>query len=342
MHTIEYQFSDKKVPVHFDAVFNEIYQLTAGAKLIILTDDQVFGLHAEKFSGYPVISFVAGEANKQQATVNNIIDELIKHEADRNTFLIAVGGGVVTDIGGYVAAIYMRGIRLALVPTSILAMVDATIGGKNGIDVGLLKNLVGTFRQPDFILYDYSFLSTLPFDQWVNGFAEIIKHACVRDAKLFAFLEQHNLHEFQNDHHLISELIEKNVNIKSSVVAADVYEKGERKILNFGHTIGHAIENTYHLSHGQAVSIGMVAACNLSEQIGELHFEEARRVVSLLAKYHLSVDIETDHEQVFEILKMDKKRSADTIDFILLSEIGRATIQSVPLDTLQKHIKEIM
>ena len=342
MHTFEYQFSDKKVPVHFDAVFNEIHQLTAGAKLIILTDDQVFGLHVAKFSVYPVISFTAGEANKQQATVNNIIDELIKHEADRNTFLIAVGGGVVTDIGGYVAAIYMRGIRLALVPTSILAMVDATIGGKNGIDVGLLKNLVGTFRQPEFILYDYSFLSTLPFDQWVNGFAEIIKHACIRDAKLFAFLEQHNLHEFQNDHHLISDLIEKNVNIKSNVVAADVYEKGERKILNFGHTIGHAIENTYQLSHGQAISIGIVAACNLSEQIGELHFEEARRVVSLLAKYHLPVDIETDHEQVFEILKMDKKRSADTIDFILLSEIGRATIQSVPLDTLQKHIKEIM
>ena len=227
-------------------------------------------------------------------------------------------------------------------PTSVLAMVDAAIGGKNGIDVGVYKNMAGTILQPEFIFYDYSFLQTLPVKEWVNGFAEIIKHACISDALLFAVLEKYSLHEYQTDTTLIAELIEKNVEIKTQIVTRDEFEKGERKLLNFGHTVGHAIENLHAMPHGHAVSIGIVAACNLSEQLNDFHFNDAARVVKLLAKYHLPVDVETDHAKVFEVLKMDKKRKDDGLYFILLKNIGNAEIKFISLADLEKHFKEIV
>jgi len=326
----------------FDAEFSLIEDLVQDSHVVYLTDSNVYALHAEKFKGHDVIKFAAGEENKTQHTVDYILNELIKLGAQKKTFIIGVGGGVVTDITGYVAAVYMRGLHFALVPTSVLAMVDAAIGGKNGIDVGVYKNMVGTIRQPVFIFYDYSFLDTLPVAEWVNGFAEIIKHACIKDALLFAVLEKYSLHEYQADKTLIAELIERNVEIKCSIVTQDEFEKRERKQLNFGHTIGHAIENLHGIPHGHAVSIGMVAACNLSEKINGFHFEEAAKIVKLLSRYHLPVDIETDHEKVFEVLKMDKKRMDGGVQFILLNKIGHAEIKFISLNDLEKHFKEIV
>ena len=342
MHKSEYTFSQKKVTCYFDADLSGIGKLVKDASIVIITDDMVFDHQAEKMVGYPVIKFAAGEESKNQATVDHIIRELINLGAHKNTFLIGIGGGVVTDITGYVASVYMRGIKFGLVPTSILAMVDAAIGGKNGIDVGVYKNMVGTICQPEFIFYDYSFLQTLPVKEWVNGFAEIIKHACIKDALLFAFLEKYSLHEYQADKTLIADLIEKNVEIKMQVVTNDEFEKGERKLLNFGHTIGHAIENLHGLPHGHAVSIGIVAACNLSEKINGFHFKDAAKIVKLLSQYHLPVDVETDHAKVFEVLKMDKKRKDDGVNFILLKSIGNAEIKFIRLTDLEKHFKVIL
>ncbi len=342
MHKTEYPFSQKTVTCYFDVAFSFIGELLKDANIIFITDENVFQHHADKMTAHPVIKIAAGEGHKNQATVDYIIQELIKLGAHKNTFLVGVGGGVVTDITGYVAAIYMRGIKFSLAPTSVLAMVDAAIGGKNGIDVGVYKNMAGTILQPEFIFYDYSFLQTLPVKEWINGFAEIIKHACIKDALLFSILEKYTLHEFQSDKTLIADMIEKNTVIKFQVVTADEFEKAERKILNFGHTIGHAIENLHAIPHGHAVSIGMVAACNLSEQLNDLHFSSAARIVKLLAKYHLPVDIETDHEKVFEVLKMDKKRNEEAVQFILLNKIGEAAIVPISLVELKKHFKEIL
>ncbi|MBK8608864.1 MAG: 3-dehydroquinate synthase [Chitinophagaceae bacterium] len=342
MRTANFTYSQKTVTCYFDAEFTGVAGLIPDANIVIVTDEHVFDLHAQNWKGIPVIRIAAGEAHKNQATADHIIQELIRLGAHKNTFLLGVGGGVVTDITGYVAAVYLRGVRFGLVPTSLLAMVDAAIGGKNGIDVGVYKNMIGTLRQPEFILYDYSFLETLPVKEWVNGFAEIIKHACIQDALLFSILEKYSLHEYQADKTLIADLVEKNVEIKMAVTVSDEFEKGERKILNFGHTIGHAIENLHQIPHGQAVSIGMVAACNLSEQLNDLHFSEAARIVKLLAKYHLPVDVETDHARVFEILKMDKKRKDDGVQFILLKKIGQAEIKFIPLVDLKKHFNEIL
>ena len=338
----EYSFSSKTVRFYFDASIVSIGQATGDKPVIILTDENVYENHRAQLDLYPVIRILPGEENKTPATAGQVIEQLITMGAGRDTMLVGVGGGVVTDIAGYVAAVYMRGISFGFVPTSILAMTDAAIGGKNGVDVGVYKNMVGTIRQPDFIFYDYSFLKTLPVSEWVNGFAEVIKHACIKDAVLFSMLERYTLHEYQSDPTLVAELIERNVDIKASVVSADEFETGDRKLLNFGHTIGHAIENLHHIPHGHAVSIGMVAACNLSEQLGHLHFEEAARIVRLLARYHLPVDVDPDHARVFEVLKMDKKRKDDAMQFILLNKIGSASVVSIPLAELEKHFKEIL
>ncbi|MEY2916816.1 MAG: 3-dehydroquinate synthase [Bacteroidota bacterium] len=335
-------FSEKIVAYYFDASFLYLDELLDRENTVLITDENVFQLHQQKFEGWKTIVIKAGEEHKQQATVDFIITQLITLEADRKTFIVGVGGGVVTDITGYAASVYMRGLKFGFIPTTILAMVDASIGGKNGVDVGVYKNLAGLIKQPDFLLFDYTLLQTLPNDQWVNGFAEIIKHACIKDALLFEMLEKFTLNDFKTDGALLAALIERNVAIKTTVVVNDEFEQGERKLLNFGHTIGHAIENMHRLPHGHAISIGMVAACNLSEKLNEFHFEEAKRVLQLLVKYHLPVDIETAYEKVFEVLKMDKKRSKNEMSFILLSKIGEAVIKSIELNELHKHLKEIL
>lgn len=340
MRKVSYIFSQNKVNCLFDEVFDEVTIECKKGDAIIITDENIYLQHPEKMDGFRVIRIKPGEAFKTQATADKVIEQLIGFEADKQTLIIGMGGGVVTDIAGYAASIYKRGVRLAFVPTTILSMVDAAIGGKNGIDIGIYKNMAGTIYQPEFILYDYSFLQTLPVKEWVNGFAEIIKHACIKDHLLFNMLERYNLHDIQADTTLIASLIEQNAAIKMEIVTADEFEKADRKLLNFGHTIGHAIENLHHLPHGHAVSIGMVAACNLSEKINGLHFDEAERVVKLLAKYHLPVDIETDHQKVFEVLKMDKKREAGNIQFILLNKIGRAEVKPVSLTYLQENLKK--
>lgn len=340
MTSLEYTFSGKKVQYYLDASFSILEKVVSKDKAIIITDENVYSHHPE-LSAYKLIVIPAGEQHKNQSTVDFIIQELIKAEADRKSFIVGVGGGVVTDITGFTASIYMRGLQFGFVPTTILAQVDASIGGKNGIDTGVYKNLVGIIRQPDFILFDYSFLKTLPDDQWVNGFAEVIKHGCIKDARLFELLEQNLLTGFQNNHRLLAALIECNVVIKSKVVEQDEFENGDRKLLNFGHTIGHAIENIYQLPHGHAISIGMAAACVISGKLNQLPADDTKRVLNLLQQYGLPVSLTIDAKKVFEILKMDKKRISDEINFILLDTIGKAVVRSIPLAQLEDIIKRI-
>lgn len=334
MNTIDYDIAGKKVTYYFDASFSFLDQIVSRTNTILITDEQVYALHKNKLEGWKIIVVKAGEEHKQQSAVDFIIQQLIQLEADRNSFIIGIGGGVVTDITGFAAGIYMRGVNFAFIPTTILAMVDAAIGGKNGVDVGLYKNLAGLIRQPRFLMYDYSFLQTLPGEEWVNGFAEIIKHACIKDKELFALLENNTIETFQEDKLLLASLIEKNVAIKNAVVAADEMETGERKLLNFGHTFGHAIENVHHLPHGHAVSIGMAVAAGISEKINNFSKFEKERILALLKKYGLPVALDFDEKKVFGILKMDKKRSDAAIRFILLDKIGEAVIQSISLSQL--------
>jgi 3-dehydroquinate synthase len=318
-----------------------INTLAEPGKIFFITDENIYQLHPEKFSGKKLIVLPPGEKFKKQSTADDVILRLIEMEADRDSLLVGVGGGVITDLAGYVSSIYLRGIKCGLVPTTILAMVDACIGGKNGVDVGVYKNLVGTIKQPEFLLYDYTFLTTLPKKEWINGFAEIIKHACIRDEDLFIQLENSSLEELIISPLLVASLIKRNVEIKYNIVSRDPLEMGERRLLNFGHTLGHAIENIYHLPHGHAVSIGMIAAAKLSKRLSGFTQSGLEKLSSLLKKYQLPTELKMDIEKVWQILIMDKKRSGNQMKFILLHKIGEGIVKPIGLDELSNLLKEL-
>jgi 3-dehydroquinate synthase len=331
-----FKFSTAFTDIFFDASIAQLKEIVDVKQAVFITDENIFAVHSKKFKGYNTIVLKAGEEFKIQSTVDNIVEQLIAFEADRKTTLIGIGGGVITDITGYVASIYMRGIKFGFVPTTLLSLVDASIGGKNGIDVGVYKNIVGVTRQPSFILHDTSFLKSLPDAEWQNGFAEIIKHACIKDAAMFKELQSHDLKYYQTKQAELSKLIQRNAKIKLKVVQVDEFEQADRKLLNFGHTLGHALENQYELSHGQAISIGMTYASELSQQL--LGFKQTENVVKVLEQYGLPTYAEFNKQKVFAVLKMDKKRANKDINYILLEKIGRGIALPIPLTDLENLI----
>ena len=340
--TKDYQLASKKVRLITDAEWTTVRTIVVEKRIIIVTDENLFNLYREELKSYHKIVLAAGEASKTLQTVEYMIEQLLEAEADKDCYLIGFGGGVITDITGYVASIYKRGMSFGYIPTSLMAMCDAALGGKNGVNFGKFKNVAGTINQPEFILFDYSLLKTLPADEWVNGIAEVIKHACIFDELLFEMLEKNNLYQLQSDLTLTAFIIEKSIALKMKVVAEDETDVGNRRKLNFGHTIGHALERMHDIPHGHAISIGMIAACALSEKITGLHFTEAARIVKLLAKYNLPVDIDTDHKYIFNAIRADKKRTNNTISFVLLDKIGKAIIRPVEMDYLKTYLKEIV
>ena len=331
-----FKFSTTSTDIFLANGISHLKELIDIKKAIFITDENVFAAHQKRFKNFRTIVLKAGEAFKTQSTVNSVIEQLIAYEADRKTILVGVGGGVITDLTGYVASIYMRGIQFGFVPTTLLALVDASIGGKNGIDVGVYKNIVGVTRQPSFILHDMIFLNTLPEAEWQNGFAEIIKHACIKDAAMFKELKSHQMKFYQSKKKEICTLIQRNAKIKLKVVQADEFEQADRKLLNFGHTLGHALENQYELSHGQAISIGMTYASEISQQL--LGFKQTEDVVKVLEQYGLPTYAAFNKEKVFAVLKMDKKRANQDINYILLEKIGKGIVLPIPLSDLEKLV----
>ncbi|TKK64923.1 3-dehydroquinate synthase [Ilyomonas limi] len=331
-------YTNASTTFYFDASLEYVEKITSKESTIVLTDENIFAKNKKRFKGWKTIVIKAGEQYKNQATVDDVIGQMISLGADRKTMLIGVGGGVITDMAGYIAGVYMRGIPFGFVPTSILAMVDACIGGKNGVDVGVYKNMVGLIRQPSFLLYDYSLLKSLPKQEWVNGFAEIIKHAAIKDAAMFKLLEQHKLSDFQKDAILLNKLIQRNAMLKSKVVQEDEFEKGERKLLNYGHTLGHAIENDNQLPHGFAVTIGMVAAAHISEQY--TGFNATERLVSVIKKYGLPTYLQFNMDKALQNMMADKKRFKNEVHYVLLEKIGKAIVQPLTIEAVKEAMPQ--
>lgn len=331
------RFSGKPVTYHFHGSLQSLSELTEPSRTVLVTDRHVYESHRSGFEGWRTVVLEPGEEHKIQSTVDGLIHQLLDMQVDRSWTLVGVGGGVVTDITGFVASVYMRGIRFGFVPSSLLAMVDASIGGKNGIDVGPYKNMVGIIRQPAFLLYDFSLLETLPDVEWSNGFAEIIKHACIRDAAAFRLLEKYDLSAMRRNPELLQDLIRRNALLKSRIVRQDEFEQGDRKLLNFGHTLGHALETSYELSHGQAVALGMVAACKISET--HTGFRDTKRVSQVIARYGLPIEGSFDPDRILSVFRMDKKRISDSMNYVLLERIGRGVCQKLPLDALESLIR---
>jgi 3-dehydroquinate synthase len=331
-----FRFNNASVDYYFAGGFSLLKEIVKPAEAVLLVDENVHHHFEAKFKRWRTIIIPSGEKYKVQSTVDGIIQQLIELGADRKTTLVGIGGGVVTDITGYVASVYMRGVRFGFLPTTLLAMVDASIGGKNGIDVGVYKNMVGVIRQPAFLLYDQAFLITLPEKEWRNGFAEIIKHAAIKDAGMFKQLEVKDISFYRKKKNEALQLIQRNAALKSKVVQTDEFEKNERRMLNFGHTLAHAIETPYNLLHGEAVSIGMVFASQLSEQV--LGFKGHKRLVKAIEQYSLPTSLDFDKQKAFEVLRSDKKKEADFMNFVLLEKIGKARVEKIPLKTLRGYL----
>jgi 3-dehydroquinate synthase len=310
-------------------------------QVAIITDDNVAGFYEKDFPKAHVIRIGTGEGAKTLETVEGIYQQLIELEADRSIFLLGIGGGIVCDITGFVASTYLRGVDFGYVPTTLLAQVDASVGGKTGVNFMGYKNMVGVFNQPEFVICDPGVLKTLPQRDLISGFAEIVKHAAIADESYFTYLEENAGNALVLDPAVLQQIICDSVVIKADIVNRDETERGERRKLNFGHTFGHAVEKTAGIPHGEAVSIGMVVASLLSLNKGLLKVKDIDRIRHLLTLLNLPVNIESDKVKMLDALSRDKKREGDGIYFVLLSKIGKAVVEKIALAEFERVLQSI-
>ena len=302
---------------------------------IIITDTNVQECWGKQFPPGDIIAIGTGEKIKSLDTVQYIYEQLVELKADRSSFIVGIGGGIVCDLAGFVASTYMRGVRFGFVSSTLLSQVDASVGGKNGFNFGGYKNIVGVFSQPDFVICDLNLLKTVPPEEITSGFAEIIKHGAIADMDLFAYLEENRNRALALEFPVIERLVYDSVITKSRIVNQDEKEKGERRKLNFGHTFGHAIEKITKVRHGEAVSAGMVLASELSVKKGTLAEKDSQRIADLLDKYGLPVRLEYDSHEIIDSLRMDKKREGERIHFVLLGGIGNSYVEQIALRELE-------
>ena len=319
---------------------SDLAQYHKASRYCIITDETVAELYGDELLSRirheglrcELLSFPPGEKSKNLQTFAQLISGCARVGLDRKSMIIALGGGVTGDIGGFTASAYMRGIPFIQVPTSLLAQVDSSVGGKTGVDIAEGKNLVGSFYQPKAVYIDIDVLKSLPRDQYINGMAEVVKHGFIRDNDFLDFLrtKQHQLMELDPDS--VAQMIYTNCRIKADVVSEDETESDTRRILNFGHTIGHAIEaaSNYSLNHGFAVSIGMVAIFRMSVMKKLISEETSARALALLKQYELPTEVpeNLDRAAIKSYLSTDKKRVGGTISYILPKEGGGVIISS--------------
>ena len=339
----------------FNNLSNEISKLEcSNKKLCVITDSIVSPIYKDELLKVlePVCKniyfycFTSGEEQKNLSTVNNIYSYLIEQHFDRKDILLALGGGVVGDITGFVAATYLRGIDYIQIPTTLLSQVDSSIGGKTGVDYEQYKNMVGAFKMPKLVYINVHTLSTLDDRQFYNGFAEAMKHGLIKDAMYYEWLLSNMYEICEREPETLEELVYRSCQIKKAVVEKDPLEQGDRALLNFGHTIGHAIEKykNFNLLHGECVALGCVAAAFISWKKQLLSMDEYYEVRDMFVPFNLPISIEElNVEEVVNITKSDKKMEQDTLKFILLKKIGKAVIDcTVTEEELKAGIGEII
>ena len=310
-------------------------------KIVLISDTNVFPLYGEgvksslQAQGYTVYDFIfaAGEASKKPSTVIEMVEFMAEQGLTRNDGVVALGGGVCGDMAGFAAAIYLRGIKFVQIPTSLLSQVDSSVGGKTGVDLPQGKNLCGAFHQPSLVIIDPDVLETLSPHYFSDGMGEVIKAGCIKSANLFERLENENPKDF------IEDLIYECLDIKRKVVENDEKEQGERALLNFGHTCGHAIEKLWSfetVSHGEAVGIGMVMASRAGESIGITQPGTADRIERVLIKNNMKTSDTHTTSQIVEAMNADKKRTGSGIKFAMLKCIGESFIYPVKNEDIPK------
>lgn len=340
--TIKVQVSPKSYPIYIGQdLFEEkdlLLKYIPGQQVLIVSNTTVADLFLQPIQTNletkqcDVILLPDGEEYKDLKNLEKIFDMLLTKRHHRNTTLIALGGGVVCDMTGFAAACYQRGVNFIQIPTSLLAQVDASIGGKTAVNHPLGKNMIGAFHQPECVIVDTKVLKTLPKREITAGVAEIIKAACIKDANFFIFLEKNLSKLIHLDTETLLRSIAESCQIKADIVAADEKEKsGERALLNFGHTFGHAIEQSLGYGiwlHGEAVGLGMILAADLSKRLGMLDEESFIRIYNLIAAANLPTQLprSLQCDKIYQAMTLDKKITNGKLQFVLLREIGNAEL----------------
>lgn len=302
--------------------FSQLEELIKGKRTIFITDSNVSELYSDFFSSKQTIVMPQGEENKNLETYQKICIELLKMGADRKTFIVGFGGGVVTDMAGFVASTYMRGIGFGFVATTLLAQIDAALGGKNGVDFNGYKNILGAFQEPKFVLCDPIFFETLPKKELTAGYGELVKYALLRGEYILAK----------------NEYVTRCVEAKMDVVRSDFKESGQRKMLNLGHTFAHAVEKcTREYNHGEAVGIGLSVMAKISQGLGFLQPSNCKRVIEMIKSYGLPTEVPQDIElnDLISAIFKDKKRSGNSIDMVLLRAFGDPFIHTMEFDAVR-------
>ena len=361
----------KSITVHIASQSSSSYDIVIGANLadrvalmiakdhrapvtVVVTDENVAPLYgaplAESLSGtgrkVETVIIPAGESAKNIDTVMTVVRGLLAAGADRTSLVVAVGGGVVGDIVGFAASMFMRGIPYVQIPTTLVAQTDSSVGGKTGVDLPEGKNLIGAFYQPAAVIVDLSALETLPAREYSSGLAEVVKYALLDGEGLLAMLEANVELVVGRDLSVLEEVVERSCRIKQGIVQVDERESGLRRILNLGHTVGHALESAtdYRMSHGEGVAIGMVAALHLSELRHGLSKTVRSRAVELLETFGLptAMPADVDVAEVIARTKSDKKREGDKVNFVLLKDVGMPFVDASVSDSLLAEVLEGM
>ena len=342
MEQITVSLGDRSYPVYVGVgILDTIGSLMGDRRASVLTDENVSTLFGERVQKSldaseietRTIVVAPGEQSKQFSSLMHVYDDLLSFQADRQTPLVALGGGVIGDLGGFAAGTFLRGIPYVQVPTTLLAQVDSSVGGKTAVNHPLGKNLIGVFYQPLFVLADVETILMLSEEEYFSGLAEVIKHAVIADAELFAYLEDHHDRVISRDTDSLMEMVTTSVRIKSDVVSQDEREAGLRRILNFGHTFGHAIERLSgfgSISHGSAVATGMAVAVRISERLGEISSGDAARIIALLERYRFQTELPGySSEEYVDAITYDKKAQGSHINFVLTAGIGCVTVKKM-------------
>ncbi len=339
--TVNYQNKpcyDIVLSTDFENLCSEVEKLGfSGRKIAVITDSNVEGLYKNDICDLlskitdTVVSYTipAGEDHKHLDEIRKIYEFLMDHHFDRHDLLIALGGGVVGDMCGFTAATYLRGVSFIQIPTTLLSQTDSSIGGKTGVDLNGVKNMVGAFYMPKLVYTNVSTLKTLDERQFASGFAEVMKHGLIKDQDYYSWIIE-NMYEINDkEPSVILEMVKRSCEIKKAVVEKDPTEKGERALLNYGHTLGHAIEKymDFKMLHGECVALGCVAAAFISYKRGLLSDEEFYEIRDMFVPFNLPISIDpVDKETVLDITRSDKKADSDKIRFVLLKKIGKAFI----------------
>ncbi len=306
-----------------------------GRRVIVITDPNVFGFYGDVIGRYEHMVIGTGEENKTLATVGEIYRRLIEMGADRKCYIVGFGGGIVTDIAGFAASTYLRGVEFGFVATSLLAQVDASVGGKNGVNVDGYKNMAGIFNQPDFVLCDTGVLQTLPPREFRAGLAEMIKAGIIDDPELFETFELHTPEQLLADRGLLTRAITAAIRVKARIVETDEREAGERRKLNLGHTVAHAVEKFSHrYNHGEAVGIGLAAIADIAVNLGMLAPETRDRIVAAVEKAGLPVESNVPRSAIIAGLTRDKKVEENAVWLVVPRAIGDVEIRRTGFDEL--------